>query len=269
MRARPVLASSLLAVGLVAGVASAHVSLDKASVPADSDQSLQARVPGENPPATTTKLVLEIPAGFTAKSCASPVGMTCVITKDTGQGRSALITWTRQSGAGAVDLLDFTVHTPDKNGSYPFEANQYYSDGTVIHWDGPADGDHPAPRLEVTGASTKPVSASPPPTHSPVTPDETAAPVAPSAPAAPAASAPASAAPSATATATTAPSASATASATSEPAVAAPSPTGGVLEVTPQASTSEDDGAPVGVVVVAGLLLVGATAGLLRARRKA
>lgn len=136
--------------------------MDKSTLPADSDQALKVRVPGENPPAYNVKLVLEIPAGFTATSCADTGGWTCSITPDTSNGRSALLTWTRQSGGDAVDLFDFAVRTPDKNGTYKFDANQYYSDGKKAFWDGPPGSDNPAPVIEVTGASTVPAATAEP-----------------------------------------------------------------------------------------------------------
>jgi hypothetical protein len=41
------------------------------------------------------------------------------------------------------------VHTPKQRGEYPFQVNQYYADGSAVHWDGPPDSDTPAPVLQV------------------------------------------------------------------------------------------------------------------------
>ena len=244
----------------LAGVAEAHVSLDKTSVPANSDQSLRAQVPGEDPPAYNVKLILEIPAGFTAKSCSDKTGWTCAIKQDTTNGRSAIITWTRQSGIDAIDFFDFVVRTPNKNGDYPFEANQFYSNGEVVHWDGPADGDRPAPRLKVTGATTQPVkNTAAPATHAPITPAATVAPTS-SPPAA-------SAAPAPPGTGAATPSAASTPEPTGTPSPEAPLDLPTASPNVSSETLSEDDGLGAGPVVAAIVVLaLGGGAFLLRGR---
>ena len=149
---RRVLALTAVVVLVLSGVAEAHARLDKKSVKAGSIQALSVRVPGEEADAGTTKVVLEIPAGFTAAGCKEKAGWTCAITPDTTNGRNGLVTWTGSSKPKAVDFFAFTVRVPNKNGTYAFQVNQTYSDGDVAHWDQRPGEDHPAPLLEVSGA---------------------------------------------------------------------------------------------------------------------
>ncbi len=263
MRRGPLaLCAALLVV--LSGTAQAHVSLDKSSVPADSDQSLQVRVPGENPPAYTVKLVLEVPAGFTALTCADKVGWTCALTQDTTNGRSAIITWTRESGVDAVDLFDLVVHTPTRSGDYPFEAAQSYSDGTKVFWDGPPDSDRPAPVLTVTGGGTAPQAAPTPSVHT-VAPTPTGRATTPATPA------PVSRGPRSSSVPTSATSASASPSTVALPSTSASDPLGGdaassaqpqVEASSTEARSTTDSGRRWPAVLLA-TLLVGAAAGLV------
>jgi uncharacterized protein YcnI len=150
---RRVLALAAVVVLGLSGVAEAHARLDKKSVKAGSIQALSVRVPGEEADAGTTKVVLEIPAGFTAAGCKEKAGWTCAITPDTTNGRNGLVTWTGSSKPKAVDFFAFTVRVPNKNGTYAFQVNQTYSDGDVAHWDQRPGEDHPAPLLEVSAGS--------------------------------------------------------------------------------------------------------------------
>jgi uncharacterized protein YcnI len=159
-----------VAVGSAAAMAGAtaawaHATLDKSSVPADSDQRLTLRVPVErfDPPATrNVKVVVEVPAAFTLESCRPKLGWRCSIQRTGGPGR-ALATWERDSGFDAIDLFEFDVHTPRYGGRFAFEVNQHYSTGEVVCWDGPEGSDHPAPVLEVTGPNEPPRGNNAPP----------------------------------------------------------------------------------------------------------
>jgi uncharacterized protein YcnI len=187
VRRLAVAVAALAVVGLTGGPALGHATLDKSSLPADSEQSLQVRVPVERPAAYNVKIIVEVPAGFTALTCADKLGWRCAITADRAQGRSALVTWERTAGLDAIDLLDWTVRTPAAPGTYAVEVNQFYSDGEVVQWDGAPDSDHPAPRLEITGAGTRPVeNTESAESHSTPPPAPAAAAPSPGAPAAPA-----------------------------------------------------------------------------------
>lgn len=246
---------------MTAGAASAHVTLDTESAPANTDQTLTLSAPAEKLPAYNAKLIVEVPAGFTAKSCSSPSGFTCAIKKDTTNGRAALITWTRGSGYSILDKFTFVTHTPSKTGVYAFEANQYYTDGSEAHWDGAADSDHPAPRLTITPNGSAPVAAPSPTGHAaPVqaTPTPT---VTSTSTAAPSEAPSTTASPTATSSASTSPSAEPTAS---EAAATNESPVP-ILSVAP-ASDDSSSKLPVVLIALAVLLVAGLGAARLRQR---
>ena len=142
---------------LAAGVASAHATLDLKTAKADTVVAMTLMVPGEHSPAYTTKVTMEVLAGFSGTACAPKAGWTCVVTPDTSQGRSAVVTWTRQGrGVSGKDLLPFTTRTPNANGVFAFQVTQTYSSGVKDFWDGAPGSDTPAPRLTVSGAVPKP-----------------------------------------------------------------------------------------------------------------
>ena len=166
--ARRLIPGALGLVVLTAGVASAHATLDLKTAKADTVVAMTLKVPGEHEPAYTTKVTMEVVAGFSETACAPKTGWTCTVTPDTTQGRSAVVTWTRQgTGVSGKDLLPFTTRTPNANGVFAFEVAQTYSSGVKDFWDGAAGSDTPAPRLTVTGAVAKPSPIAVPTTEAP------------------------------------------------------------------------------------------------------
>ena len=162
--ARRLIPCALGLVVLTAGVAGAHATLDLKTAKADTVVTMTLKVPGEHEPAYTTKVTMEVPAGVSETACAPKDGWTCGATPDASQGRSAVVTWTRQgTGVSGNDLLPFRTRTPNANGTFAFEVAQAYSSGVKDFWDGAAGSDTPAPRLTVSGAVAQP-SASPSPT---------------------------------------------------------------------------------------------------------
>lgn len=137
-----------------------HASLDQASAPRDADTGLTLRVPVEPPghggaspdlaARHNQRVTVEIPDGFGALSCDPKPGWTCAVNPAAGSA-PLHIAWTRQGEPfEQLDAFTFTVHTAKNAGTYPFETHQTYSDGDVVHWDGPARSDHPAPTLDVS-----------------------------------------------------------------------------------------------------------------------
>lgn len=178
--ARRLIPCALGLVVLTAGVAGAHATLDLKTAKADTVVTLTLRVPGEHEPAYTTKVTMEVLAGFSDTACAPKAGWTCAVTPDSSQGRSAVVTWTRQgTGVSGNDLLPFTTRTPNANGAFAFQVAQTYSSGVKDFWDGAPGTDTPAPRLTVTGAVAKPSPTAVATTEAPTpTPTQTGEPVA-------------------------------------------------------------------------------------------
>lgn len=141
-----------------AAPALAHAGFVQSSVPADSDQTLQLRVPGERPGQYTVKVETLVPAAFEVDGCTSGAQFACTVAERAGGGH--VVTWERPvTGGVPVDsglVYGIEVHTPTVTGTYDFPTIQTYNapdaDGeTEAAWIGDL-----APQLEVTGAGTEP-----------------------------------------------------------------------------------------------------------------
>ncbi|MGH9001378.1 MAG: copper resistance protein CopC [Acidimicrobiia bacterium] len=131
-------------------VALAHATFAGATtVPANSDQTLTINAEEERgKDVHNAKVIIEVPGGFTVRSCQQKPGWSC--STSVASGNRTLVTWARQSGADPDARFTFAVRTPGRAGDYPFEVNQFYDDGKASRWDGPPDSDTPAPVLTVT-----------------------------------------------------------------------------------------------------------------------
>jgi uncharacterized protein YcnI len=151
-RRRRVRLAAVAAGGLLAAVPMAAwghaIFVSSSKVPANSDQKLRMDVPEEKGPNVhNTKVVVVVPGGFSVSGCDPKPQWTC--TTSPASGGRTLVTYTRSSGDDPDGHFGFGVHTPGA-GDYPFNTNQYYSDTSVVRWDGPPDSDTPAPILHVT-----------------------------------------------------------------------------------------------------------------------
>jgi uncharacterized protein YcnI/plastocyanin len=121
-------------------------------VAADSDQTVTMDVPEERGPDLHNAAIdISVPDGFAVKGCEPPAGWKCSSSAATG-GASVV----RFSGTGKAESFTFHVHTPAKAGDYTVPLTQTYSNGKVVHWDGPETSDTPAPILTVVPAGTNP-----------------------------------------------------------------------------------------------------------------
>lgn len=171
--------STLAAVVLSAGLASAHVTVtpDGAEgAAAGGYTTLTFKVPNESADAATTKVAVDLPADtpFTSVSVEPVPGWTAEVTnadlpepvevhgtKVTEAPRS--VVWTADDAAAAIDPGEFQRFTvsagpvPDGVDELLLPATQTYSDGEVVAWDEPTGDDGtepelPAPLLRVTPA---------------------------------------------------------------------------------------------------------------------
>jgi uncharacterized protein YcnI len=157
------LATSALA-AIAAAAAAAHARVSPAVSLANELQLYSLAVPTEKaPPATTTTIVLTVPSGFSIDSFVPSPGWTRRL-QQTGSGDSAVIqkvTWTVSSGTGTPsgeDSLFQFLAQPSKAGTYTFQVEQHYSDGSIVEWADPETGADPAPTIEakslIGGGST-------------------------------------------------------------------------------------------------------------------
>jgi uncharacterized protein YcnI len=169
---------------LLAGPASAHVSVDAPGATQGGFAKLAFRVPNEKAVATTKVEITfptDAPLGFA--SVKPHVGWTYKVTKhklatpiktDDGDVTEAVstITWTATAGgikSGEFDDFEVSAGPLPEVDEMVFKALQTYADGSVVRWIEPtvaggAEPDHPAPVLKLAAATT---AATPSATASP------------------------------------------------------------------------------------------------------
>jgi uncharacterized protein YcnI len=131
-------------------VASAHARVSPSVTISKQLELYSLAVPTEKEGATTTKIVLTLPSGFSIDSFVpTPVWKRQV--QQTGSGESAVIqqvTWTGgQTPTGEDSLFQFLAQAASDK-TYTFRVEQTYSDGSVVDWSGPESSDSPAPTVE-------------------------------------------------------------------------------------------------------------------------
>ena len=142
-------AASLVALAAAAGV-SAHARISPAVSLSKELQLYSLAVPTEKEGATTTKIVLTVPKGFSIDSFAPSPGWHRVL-QQTGSGEEAVIqkvTWTGGSVPTGEDSLFQFLAQPSSAQNYTFQVEQTYSDGSIVNWNGAESSDAPAPTIE-------------------------------------------------------------------------------------------------------------------------
>jgi uncharacterized protein YcnI len=149
---------------VVPTVAFAHARVSPPVSLAKQLQLYSLAVPTEKDNATTTKIVLTVPAGFSIDSFAPSPGWHRVL-QQTGSGESAVIqkvTWTGGAVPTEEDSLFQFLAEPSSSGTYTFQVQQTYSDGSIVNWAGSESSDAPAPTIEAKsslGGGGTPVAA--------------------------------------------------------------------------------------------------------------
>ena len=180
---------------LVAGPASAHVSVNPSEATAGGFAKLTFRVPTESPTASTVGLAVSFPTdtplasvsikplpGWVARVTKSKLPKP-ITTEDLKLTEAvSRITWTARKGVniapGQFQEFDVSVGPlPDGAKAISFPAVQTYDDGTKVSWTEPvtaggSEPEHPAPTLTLTPAaaaeSTPAASAQASPAAAPV-----------------------------------------------------------------------------------------------------
>jgi len=155
----------------VPAAAQAHVTVQPTSVPAGAETVLSVRVPNERDDASTVKVDVKLPPGFVSASWEAIPGWSVRAVKQklskpvqTDDGpideQVGEIVWTaadRKAGIQPGEFRDFplSVVIPGKAGqTLTFKALQTYSNGSVVRWIGAPGADEPAPRVELTSATS-------------------------------------------------------------------------------------------------------------------
>lgn len=143
----------MLAFGF-AGLASAHVTVQPAEVPANSYQVFTVRVPSEKE-AATTQLKVAVPEGVNVSRVEPKPEWNYEFEKD-ADGKVTAITW-KSSGAGigATEFGEFRMQgkVAEDATELSWKAYQTYSDGETVEWTGAPDADKPASVTTVTAAT--------------------------------------------------------------------------------------------------------------------
>lgn len=139
---------------VVAATASAHARISPSVSLANELQLYSLAVPTEKENLTTTKVVLRVPQGFSIDSFAPSPGWTRVL-QQTGSGADAVIqkvTWTGGNVPAEEDSLFQFLAQPSKAGTYTFDVQQTYSDGSIVEWSGTESSAAPAPTIKVASS---------------------------------------------------------------------------------------------------------------------
>ncbi|HTZ04838.1 MAG TPA: DUF1775 domain-containing protein [Gaiellaceae bacterium] len=149
-----VLALVLVAALVAVAGASAHARLSPSVSLANELQLYSLAVPTEKENLTTTKIVLTLPQGFSIDSFVPSPGWTREV-QQTGSGEDAVIqkvTWTGGSTPTEEDSLFQFLAQPSKSGTYTFDVQQTYSDGSIVDWNGSESSEAPAPTIKVSSS---------------------------------------------------------------------------------------------------------------------
>jgi uncharacterized protein YcnI len=158
LAAGPVRRTLVLALLIVLGVpavALGHARVSPAVSLAGQLQLYSLAVPTEKSNVTTTKIVLTVPNGFGIDSFVPPPAGWTQGVKSTGAGEDAVVqqvTWTGGRTPTGEDSLFQFLAEPSKPGSYTFQVQQTYSDGSIVDWTGPESSASPAPTIQAASS---------------------------------------------------------------------------------------------------------------------
>jgi uncharacterized protein YcnI len=130
--------------------ASAHARISPVVSLSGDLQLYSLAVPTEKEGKTTSKIVLTVPKGFSIDSFVPSPGWKRV-EQSTGSGENTVIqkvTWTGGKVPTGEDSFFQFLGEPSKPGSYTFQVQQTYSDGSIVDWSGSESSDAPAPVIE-------------------------------------------------------------------------------------------------------------------------
>jgi uncharacterized protein YcnI len=134
----------------LAALASAHARVSPAVSLTGKLQLYSLAVPTEKNNATTSKVVLSVPAGFSIDSFVAAPGWHRS-EQQSGSGDSAVVTqvtWTGGRTPTGEDSLFQFLAQPASSTTYTFRVQQTYSDGSIVNWTGPESAQSPAPTIQ-------------------------------------------------------------------------------------------------------------------------
>jgi uncharacterized protein YcnI len=139
---------------VLAPAAFAHARVSPAVSLSGKLQLYSLAVPTEKAALTTTKIVLTVPTGFGIDSFVPAPGWTQHIQQH-GSGDSAVVekvTWTGGNVPTGEDSLFQFLGQPASSGTYTFDVQQTYSDGSIVDWSGSEASAAPAPAIQAVSS---------------------------------------------------------------------------------------------------------------------
>jgi uncharacterized protein YcnI len=133
------------------GLASAHARVSPAVSLSGQLQLYSLAVPTEKSNLTTSSIVLTVPKGFGIDSFVPPPAGWHQQVQQSGSGDGAVVTkvtWTGGTTPTGEDSLFQFLAQPASPGSYTFQVQQTYSDGSIVDWAGSESSAAPAPTID-------------------------------------------------------------------------------------------------------------------------
>ena len=186
----------VVAIGLLAAPAAAHVTIDPPSVPQGSTAKISFVVPNESEDARTNRVQVYFPTGSDAipevavealdgwHASIRKQRLTTPIETDDGSINEvvASITWVANNASTAIgpdEFAEFSINAdglPDDADEVVFRVVQSYTDGSSVRWVDPVsetgpEAEHPTPILHLT-EGTSGAEGEPTATTQPATGDE-------------------------------------------------------------------------------------------------
>jgi periplasmic copper chaperone A len=166
---RRAFAAAVAAAFALPAAASAHVTLQPSTAPADGFTRLDVRVPNERDDASTVKVDVRLPPGFAFVSYEPQPGWKVTVRREKldepieveggfeVDEQVARITWSGgRIGPGQFVDFGLSLRMPDGEAGekLTFKALQTYDDGDVVRWIGPEDAEEPAPVVTLAAAGS-------------------------------------------------------------------------------------------------------------------
>jgi uncharacterized protein YcnI len=136
-------------------MALAHARVSPAVSLSGKLQLYSLAVPTEKSGASTTKVVMMVPSGFSIDSFVPPPPGWKQSLQQTGSGDNAVVqkvTWSGGNTPTGEDSLFQFLAQPGSATTYTFRVQQIYSDGSIVNWSGPESSAAPAPTIEAKGS---------------------------------------------------------------------------------------------------------------------
>jgi uncharacterized protein YcnI len=125
----------------------AHANISPPVALAKHDQVFTLAVPTEKSVATT-KVELDVPAGFAIDSFVPAPGWKRINAVMSGSPGIRSVTWAGGSVPTGEDAAFSFLAGSDSAKTLAFTVKQTYADGSVVTWSGPESSDTPAPAVE-------------------------------------------------------------------------------------------------------------------------